>query len=155
MGKLKLKFACSWIITWVCRPLSRSEKHLFSELGNYCIIYQFLVEHDKTMSLVLSENAIKTRMKKNVVTLAGHTTTFSVKLAILYSHWKNHSFNNIDSRLVFFQVQILWVMVWVLRVVNKKSNLGENVTEKVALRCFVSSLDGVLSILHIGRIFRS
>ena len=61
-------------------------KHLFSELANYCIIYQFLVEHDKTMSLVLSENAIKTRMKKNVVTLAGHTTTFSVKLAILLYH---------------------------------------------------------------------
>ena len=61
-------------------------KHLFSELANYCIIYQFLVEHDKTMSLVLSENAIKKRMKKNVVTLAGHTTTFSVKLAILLYH---------------------------------------------------------------------
>ena len=105
------------------------------------------------MSLVLSENAIKTRMKKNVVTLAGHTTTFSVKLAILLYHIEKSVPSMISFLVYFFQVQILWVIVWVLRVVNKKSNLGENVTEKVALRCFVSSLDGVLSILHIGRIF--
>ena len=50
------------------------------------------------MSLVLSENAIKTRMKKNVVTLAGHTITFSVS-------WQN--FNITFKKIVPYMTSFL------------------------------------------------
>ena len=97
---------------------------VLSELAFYILIYQFLMNHDRSMSVLLSENVIKSRMRKNVITLAGHTMSFVV--------------------------QALWVLVWLLRILRKKGNLGTTVTEVVLLRCWSSSMDGVLSVLHIA-----
>ena len=82
------------------------------------------MNHDRSMRVLLSENVIKSRMRKNVISLAGHTMSFVV--------------------------QALWVLVWLLRILRKKGNLGTTVTEVVLLRCWSSSMDGVLSVLHIA-----
>ena len=51
-----------------------------SEFAMYASLYKFLVKHDRMMSLVLSQNAIQTRLRKNVIDLAGHAITFSIQM---------------------------------------------------------------------------
>ena len=90
----------------------------------YTSIYKYLVEHEKTMSLVLSENVVKSRIRKNVIGLAGH--------------------------IVNFAVEIIWLVIWVSKVLIKKSNIGQTKLENVLVRCFIMSMDGVLSIIHVA-----
>ena len=50
---------------------------VLSECLLYVSIYWFLVSHDRSMRLVLSESAIRTRMRKNAIDLAGHMFHFA------------------------------------------------------------------------------
>ena len=93
------------------------------ELSIYSSIYKFLANHNKSMKGVVPESVIKNRTKSNVVDLAGHALTFAIEL--------------------------LWLLVKFCRILSKTSNLGSTKTEKVLLRCFVMSLDGVLSFVHL------
>ena len=68
-----------------------------SEVWCYTLIYKFMADHCKSMINVLPETSIKKRIRKNVIDLTGHTMNFVV--------------------------EALWVLYWLLRVLNKKSNL--------------------------------
>ena len=50
---------------------------VLSECLLYVSIYWFLVRHDRSMRLVLSESTIRTRMRKNSIDLAGHMFHFA------------------------------------------------------------------------------
>ena len=54
-----------------------------AELGIYISIYHFLIKHDIMMRMVLSENAVQKRIKRNVVSLAGHSVGFALETAFL------------------------------------------------------------------------
>ena len=97
---------------------------VLSEVWCYALIYKFMADHCKSMINVLPETSIKKRIRKNVIDLTGHTMNFVV--------------------------EALWVLYWLLRVLNKKSNMGETKLELLLTRCFVMSMDGTLSILHVG-----
>ena len=56
---------------------------VLAELGIYASIYQYLFHHDKTMELVLSQDLVKKRQKKNVITLAGHSLAFVLETSFL------------------------------------------------------------------------
>ena len=56
---------------------------VLAELGIYVSIYQYLIRHDKTMELVLSQDLVKKRQKKNVITLAGHSLAFVLETSFL------------------------------------------------------------------------
>ena len=97
---------------------------VIAEVLCYTSIYKFLVEHDKTMSLVLSESAVKGRIRKNVIDLACHTVNFAVEM--------------------------IWLLLWLSKVLIKKSNIGQTKLENVLVRCFIMSMDGVLSVIHVA-----
>ena len=50
---------------------------MLSQCLLYTSISWFLVRHDRSMGLVLPESAIKTRMRKNAIDLAGHFVHFA------------------------------------------------------------------------------
>ena len=56
---------------------------VMAELGIYVSIYHFLIQHDIMMRMVLSENDVQKRIKRNVVSLAGHSVGFALETAFL------------------------------------------------------------------------
>ena len=63
-----------------------------SEFAMYGSLYKFLVKHDRMMTLVLSQNAIQTRLRKNVIDLTGHAIAFLTQMlwlviAAMGSYW--------------------------------------------------------------------
>ena len=53
---------------------------ILSEWAMYTSIYKFLACHDREMKLVLSDSAIKSRMRKNVIDPTGHAINFVVEI---------------------------------------------------------------------------
>ena len=53
---------------------------LMTELAIYTSIYKFLDHHDKNMRIVLSENIINQRKRKNVIDLTGHSLNFAFEM---------------------------------------------------------------------------
>ena len=45
----------------------------------YASLFRFLNRHDKSMRMLLSENVIKGRLKKNAIDLTGHTINFAME----------------------------------------------------------------------------
>ena len=45
----------------------------------YASLFRFLNKHDKSMRMLLSENVIKGRLKKNAIDLTGHTINFAME----------------------------------------------------------------------------
>ena len=54
-----------------------------AEIYMYVSIYTFLILHNKQMKLVLPENVVKSRIKKNVIDLSAHVINFVVEITVL------------------------------------------------------------------------
>ena len=54
--------------------------YVLSELAMYCVIYRFLVAHDRRMASVLSQDVINSRIRKNVIDILGHATAFIAEI---------------------------------------------------------------------------
>ena len=98
---------------------------VLSEMGMYGSIYSFLTQHDREMTLALSENAIRSRNKKNAIDLTCHVVACIVQLLFL----------------------ILAVLAMSLA---SKLMIYLSLTFRVLTRCYSMSLYGLLSALHIA-----
>ena len=56
---------------------------VLSEIAMYGSIYRFLAQHDRQMTSILSENAIRSRNKKNAIDFTCHATATFVQLLFL------------------------------------------------------------------------
>ena len=76
---------------------------VLSECLLYTSIYWFLVRHDRSMKLVLSESTIKARMRNNVIDMAGHVSNFAFGGLFLIMGMVGYYGLNLDTK-------------WILRV---------------------------------------
>ena len=54
-----------------------------TEFFSYASICSFLIKHDKMMRLVLSEELITRRIRRNVITLGGHMLNFAIEIILI------------------------------------------------------------------------
>ena len=54
--------------------------YVLSELTMYCIIYRFLVAHDRRMASVLSQDVINSRIRKNVIDIMDNAIAFIAEI---------------------------------------------------------------------------
>ena len=73
---------------------------MIMEFACYASICVFLVRHDRMMKLVLSEDTIKKRMRKNAIDLSAHMINFTIELALLSNAFVGHSQMDINQKLV-------------------------------------------------------
>ena len=95
------------------------------ELGMYLSIYRFLVQHNREMKLVLPENTINGRLRKNTIDFACQAAVSIIMLA--------------------------WLMLMFLGAILTqyyRFNTGSNL--KVFIRCYSMSMYGLLSAIQIG-----
>ena len=95
------------------------------ELCMYLSIYRFLVRHNREMKLVLSENIIKGRIRKNTIDFACQAAVSIIMLAWLFS-------------------------LLCTAVVARYYRLNVSSDLRVLLRCYSMSMYGVLSASQIG-----
>ena len=56
---------------------------VLTKLTIYVSIYKFIANHDKSMILVLREDDIQKRLRKNVIDLSGHVVNFAVETSLV------------------------------------------------------------------------
>ena len=98
---------------------------VLSELCMYLSIYRFLVRHNREMKLVLSENIIKGRIRKNTIDFACQAAVSIIMLAWL-------------------------LLMLVSAIVARYYRLNVNSDLRVFLRCYSMSMYGLLSASQIG-----
>ena len=98
---------------------------ILSELWMCLSIYRFLVRHNKEMKLVLSENTMNGRLRKNTIDFACQAAVSMIMLAWLL--------------LAFLGASLARYL---------RLNTGSNL--KVFIRCYSMSMYGLLSAIQIG-----
>lgn len=93
---------------------------ILSELAIYTSIYVYLIQHNKMMRLVLAEDIVKKRIRKNVIDLTAHMMSFMIEIALLI---------------------YIAVMLHLMSFNGSKQWVG---------RCLIMSTYGVLGAIHIG-----
>ena len=99
---------------------------VLSELCMYLSIYRFLVRHNREMTLVLSKNTLKDRLRKN-------TMDFACQAAVSI-------------------IMLVWLMLmfFVGAIVSRYYRFSTSSNIRVFLRCYSMSMYGLLSAIQIG-----
>ena len=79
---------------------------VLSELVMYSWIFKFLVQHDRQIRLVLSDDVFRSRTRKNVIDLAGHSLSCFVELVWLALGASGYYWVPIDIK-VFLRCQVM------------------------------------------------
>ena len=90
------------------------------ELCMYLSIYKLLIDHDRKMKLVLNPSTITKRLKKNIISLAGH--------------------------FINFLVETLWALIF-LSIAAK--GMPKEQGQLFFIHLFELNMYGVLSFLHL------
>ena len=85
---------------------------VMSEVIMYAQICVFLIQHDKTMALVLPAGEVRGRIRKNVIDLSGHVINFLIEilmlvLAALGTFWMPINMRNVARCLFMSSYGIL------------------------------------------------
>ena len=56
---------------------------VLAEIAIYLAIFRYLIAHNKMMKLVLAEDVVKRRVRKNVIDCGGHTINFFIEMMLL------------------------------------------------------------------------